>query len=92
MKKLLSNAGLLCLFILISCHQEILEQQPVPEITGEAGSADFTKFVSLGNSLTAGYQAGALFQEGQDHSYPTIMAAQFAYVSENDEFNQPNTN
>jgi hypothetical protein len=92
MKKILSNAGLLCLFILISCHQEILEQQPVPPISGEAGSADFTKFVSIGNSLTAGYQAGALFQVGQDNSYPNIMAEQFAYVSENDQFDQPDTN
>ncbi len=29
-----------------------------------AGSADFSKFVSLGNSLTAGFSDNALFIEG----------------------------
>lgn len=45
-----------------------------------AGSADFSKFVSLGNSLTAGYSDGALFVEGQNSSYTNIMAQRFATV------------
>lgn len=45
-----------------------------------AGSADFSKFVSLGNSLTAGYSDNALFMEGQANSYPAILASQFALV------------
>jgi lysophospholipase L1-like esterase len=43
-----------------------------------AGSANFTKFVSLGNSLTAGYADGALFKQGQSDSYTNILAQQFA--------------
>jgi hypothetical protein len=43
-----------------------------------AGSANFSKFVSLGNSLTAGFSDGALFMEGQKVSYTNIMAQQFA--------------
>ena len=45
-----------------------------------AGSADFSKFVSLGNSLTAGYSDNALFIEGQNSSYTNIMAQRFATV------------
>ncbi|GAA4046678.1 G-D-S-L family lipolytic protein [Flavobacterium chungnamense] len=45
-----------------------------------AGSANFSKFVSLGNSLTAGYSDNALFIEGQKGSYTNILAQQFAQV------------
>ena len=45
-----------------------------------AGSADFSKYVSLGNSLTAGYSDNALFIAGQEGSYPNILASQFALV------------
>jgi hypothetical protein len=45
-----------------------------------AGTANFTKYVSLGNSLTAGYSDGALFIEGQKSSYTNILAQQFATV------------
>lgn len=45
-----------------------------------AGSANFSKFVSLGNSLTAGYSDNALFIDGQKVSYANIMAQQFATV------------
>ncbi|SHF90675.1 hypothetical protein SAMN05444396_102379 [Flavobacterium segetis] len=45
-----------------------------------AGTADFTKFIALGNSLTAGYSDSALFIEGQKGSYPNILSQQFALV------------
>lgn len=45
-----------------------------------AGTADFSKYVALGNSLTAGYSDGALFIAGQQGSYPNILASQFALV------------
>ncbi|HEX8040650.1 MAG TPA: hypothetical protein VF490_15945 [Chryseosolibacter sp.] len=53
-----------------------------------AGSADFTKFVAMGSSYTAGFQAGALFNEGQANSLPKILAAQFSCVG-GGAFNQP---
>ena len=40
------------------------------------GTLDFTSFVSLGNSLTAGYQSGALFESAQIWSYPADIAKQ----------------
>ena len=45
-----------------------------------AGSANFSKYVSLGNSLTSGYSDSALFIEGQKSSYPNILSQQFALV------------
>lgn len=45
-----------------------------------AGTADFSKYVSLGNSLTAGYSDGALFIAGQEGSYPNLLSQQFALV------------
>ena len=45
-----------------------------------AGSADFSRYVSLGNSLTAGYSDGALFIKGQEGAYPNLLSQQFAFV------------
>ena len=53
------------------------------------GEADFTNYVAIGNSLTAGYADGALYITGQENSYPNILAGQFAKVQETNEFRQP---
>ena len=53
------------------------------------GSVDFTKFVAIGNSLVAGYQAAALYTEGQQNSLPRILAKQFECVGGSPVFNQP---
>lgn len=41
-----------------------------------SGNADFTRYVSLGNSLTAGYQNGTLYESAQVYSYPNLIAKQ----------------
>ena len=46
--------------------------------TPSSGSADVSKFVSIGDSLTAGVADGALYLLGQTNSYPNILAQQFA--------------
>ena len=50
--------------------------------TGEApvtaGTADFSKYVAIGDSFAAGYSDGALFKKGQENSYPNLLAQQFA--------------
>lgn len=53
-----------------SCDPEI----EVP--SASSGSLDFTTYVALGNSLTAGYLDNALYQEGQLNAYPAIIADQ----------------
>ena len=52
------------------------------------GEADFSNFVAIGNSLTAGFADNALYITGQENSYPNILAEQFALVG-GGEFTQP---
>jgi len=63
----------------VACNSDIDEgvivEQEVPIVPG---SADFSKFVALGNSLTAGFSDNALFIAGQTNAYPKLMADQFA--------------
>lgn len=61
------------------------DDEPVVIVSGEA---DFSNYVSLGNSLTAGYTDGALFLASQENSMPNILAGQFALAG-GGEFNQP---
>ncbi len=54
------------------------------------GTADFKTYISVGNSLTQGYQDGGLYEEGQAMSYPAIIAQQMKKVQTNmGEFRQP---
>ena len=52
------------------------------------GTANFSRFIAVGNSLTAGYSNGGLYLDGQLNSYPSIMAKQMAQVG-GGAFNQP---
>lgn len=63
----------------IACSSNDDDTTPV-EVPVTAGSADFTKYVALGNSLTAGFSDNALFKKGQQGSYTNILAQQFALV------------
>ncbi|HYG38116.1 MAG TPA: hypothetical protein VD908_05830, partial [Cytophagales bacterium] len=56
-----------------------------------SGGADFTKYVSVGNSLTAGFMDGALYDRGQANSFTSILAGQMKLVGGGD-FNQPDIN
>ena len=86
------------LLITVSCEQELIVTTPpvvvTPDpITGTKGSADFSKFIAIGNSFVAGMQGGALFTEGQENSLPAIMAKQFAVEGVGGgAFNQPDIN
>ena len=65
---------------------------PVEEVVPvSAGSANLTTYVSVGNSLTAGYTDGALFQASQSASMPNLLAQKFAMVG-GGSFTQPMTN
>lgn len=64
---------------LVACEPE-LENSIEDTGTYSSGAADFSKYVSVGNSLTAGFADGALYLEGQKYSYPNIMADRFSYA------------
>ncbi len=61
----------------------------LPALT--AGSADFSTFIAVGNSLTSGFTDGALFKASQENSLPNILAKQFALI-DGGSFSQPLTN
>lgn len=73
---------ILLLAILASCKPEI------DEFTPSKGGADFTSYLAVGNSLTAGYADGSLYKSGQENSFPNILSKQFSYVG-GGEFKQP---
>ncbi len=56
----------------------IVETEEMPELT--AGSADFSNYISLGNSLSAGVSDGSLFKASQENSFPNILSNKFAMV------------
>ena len=68
---------------------------PVTESTDgkplTSGSADFSKYVALGDSFAAGFSDNALFVKGQEGAYPNILAQQFALVG-GGEFKMPFAN
>ena len=80
--------GLLA-FGLVSCEPEF-ENAVTDEGFYDAGDADFSTYVALGNSLTAGFADNALYMSRQEDSYPNIMAQQFGFVGGGD-FTQPLT-
>jgi hypothetical protein len=63
-------------FILVSALlvQSCKPDLKAPEAT--SGAADFTKYVAVGNSLTAGFADGGLYLEGQKVAYPNLIAEQ----------------
>lgn len=66
-------------FTIVACsYDDGIPAPGAPEVPVVAGVADFTRFVALGNSLTAGFSDNALFKEGQANAYPKLMADQFA--------------
>lgn len=74
-----------------SCNDEedfdMTEPEVVlPELTG--GSANLSNYVSLGNSLTAGFTDNALFIAGQQNSYPNILSQKFSLIG-GGSFSQP---
>lgn len=72
-------AGLL---FITSCKPDIKTPQ------AKHSTADFSRYISLGNSLTAGYADGGLYLQGQLNSYPSIIAKQMQTVG-GGVFNQP---
>lgn len=75
MKKILiSSIALSTLLFSISCETEF--DTDVNDIVVSQGSANFSKYVALGNSLTSGYRDNALYSDGQNESYPNMIASQ----------------
>lgn len=75
-KKILFIALLAAGFV--ACEPEF--ENEVSDADFSAGDADFTTYVAIGNSLTAGYMDGTVSRVGQSYSYPNLLAQKFAVV------------
>ncbi len=71
-------------FVIQSCDEDVAllaqleEENPLPgEVTGTSGNLNLSKYVAIGNSLTAGFMDNALYTSGQAHSFPNLLAQQF---------------
>ena len=75
---------------IVSCESDDMTETAAPEQTVAltAGDADFSNYVALGASFTAGFTDGALFKAAQTNSFPNTLATQFAAAGGGD-FNQP---
>tara|TARA_R110000764_G_scaffold78913_1_gene157362 strand:- start:1424 stop:3058 length:1635 start_codon:yes stop_codon:yes gene_type:complete len=71
----------------VDLDPEVISEE-LPALT--AGSADFSNYVSLGNSLTAGFTDGALFQASQTLSMPNLLSQKFSLAG-GGSFTQPLT-
>ncbi|WP_424961579.1 hypothetical protein [Ekhidna sp.] len=63
-------------------------EAPAP---GTSGDLDLSSYIAIGNSLSAGFADGALYNQGQENSFPNLLAGQFAVVG-GANFNQPDIN
>ncbi len=77
----------LSLTLLVSCSEEYdIPVEPIVPLT--SGSADFSKYVSVGASFTAGTTDGTVFIASQLNSFPNFLAGAFANAG-GGEFTQP---
>lgn len=83
----LKNIFAIAIVVIIfnSCKTDI--ESPVPS----SGDADFSRYVALGSSFTAGYTDGALYLEGQQNSFPAMLAQVFSEAGSG-AFKQPLVN
>ena len=71
--------GLVAIFAgFISCEDVVLETQDGSEEMTysklNTSTVDFSNYIAVGASFTAGYTDGALFVAGQENSFPNILA------------------
>ena len=73
----------------MSCNDEedfVDSITDLPELT--SGSVDFSNYVAIGASFTAGFSDNALFIASQENSFPNTLASQFALAG-GGSFTQP---
>lgn len=81
-RNLLTIVTMAFILIIVSCKPTIDIPKP------SSGTADFSKYVAIGNSLTAGFADGGLYLEGQKVAFPNLLAGQMERAG-GGEFNSP---
>ncbi|QCX53105.1 SGNH/GDSL hydrolase family protein [Elizabethkingia sp. JS20170427COW] len=85
-KYILTSLSIAAMLFVTSCKTDF--DQDVSQIKPTSGQADFSNYIALGNSLTSGYRDNALYIDGQNESYPSMIAAQMKLAG-GGEFVQP---
>ena len=81
----MKNYKYIALFLLslgvISCdvnnELDAIPAEAVENVALNTNGLDFSKYVSVGASFTAGYTDGAMFIAAQENSFPNILASKF---------------
>jgi lysophospholipase L1-like esterase len=89
MKKIIIALGLLSIIALSIIGCEDYNDLTAPELN--LGSADFTRFVSVGNSLTMGEQSSSVFESAQMYSFGNLIAQQVGATYAQATFSEPGT-
>ncbi len=71
-KNILALLTLLTAALFVGCKDEAPTDLPKASL----GSVTINKYVSVGNSLAAGYQSSGLYKSAQLYSYPNLIAGQ----------------
>ena len=74
-----------------SCETDVVnpnESYPDQYYDADSGDADFSSYVAMGESITAGFSDNSLFAAAQMNSYPNIMA-EYMSLAGGGEFTQP---
>jgi len=71
-----------------ACEPEFSNPVNPDDVQVSAGSADFSTYVAVGNSLSAGYMNGTLHKSGQAYSFPKLLADRMKEAG-GGEFTQP---
>ena len=73
---------------IVSCdvnnELDAIPAEVAAEVALNTDGLDFSRYISIGTSLTAGFTDGALFKAAQENSFPNILAGKFGA-----EFKQP---
>jgi hypothetical protein len=56
---------------------EAIPAEAVANVALNTNGLDFSKYISVGASFTAGYTDGAMFAAAQENSFPNILASKF---------------
>jgi len=97
MKKIKYVALSLLTFALVACDNDLVEDlrdirtlnvEPLPELSIEGTGLDFSNYIAVGPSFSAGVSDGTVFLASQNNSWPNIMSMEFSKVG-GGEFKQP---
>ena len=78
------------LFVFIALLNVKCSKTAFSDFNKSSGNADFSNYISVGNSITQGYQDQGLYESTQQYSYPALIAQQMKLVNDSiTDFKQP---